>query len=212
MMKKIFLSALFFTLPLSASAHDDEHNEGALNKSPVILAGITALEDFKASFEASGKTLGSELVGFVSKQADNDAEASVFNIPETNRLQDANYDCHFHLGEDGHAEDAHCHTLASSQTRDYFAAQGSFSVGDFRKAAESAVKLFERSIGDPTRIEESKFWRSFQGREANIQVKLSWKKPDGSQATNFLYCHEHRHGNDLEIDCHRQRAAGPHQP
>jgi len=212
MTNRLLLSVAVSSLSLNALADHHMPKNGLLNKAPVVLAGIVAMEEFKGSFEANGAKLGSELVGFNSKKVEEDAAVNVFNIPEANRLREANYDCHFHSNDKGRVEAAHCHDDGASEARDYAATQGSFSVEEFRQAAESAVRLFEKSLANPASIEEAKLWRSHQGREANIQVKLAWRTPDGTAVTNFLYCHEHRHGEKTEIDCHRQRNAGPNQP
>jgi hypothetical protein len=179
-MKKLLTLALV-TISI-AHAHEHEHGESVLNKSPAVLAGITSIEEFKASFEARGATLGAELVGFKSKLVEEEAES------------------------------AHCHTLGDSEARNYVAAAGSFSTEEFKEAAESSVALFERAFGDPKKIQEAKFWRSNIENEANIQVKYVWKQDNGELATNHFYCHKHQHGEELEIDCHRQRLAGPFQP
>jgi hypothetical protein len=214
-MNKILLALTVATLSFHSRAHDHAHGEDNLEdnltEAPVVLAGIAAIEEFKAGFEANGSTLNSELVGFSSKSNDGDAAVAVYNIPQSGKLQNTDFDCHYHAHGDK-IEWAHCHNVGSSSLRDYVAAQGTFSVDEFRDAARNAVGIFKRSLGNPASIEYAKFWRSYQGREANIQASFIWKKSDGSQAINFFYCHKHRHGDEIEVDCHRQRSAGPNEP
>jgi len=209
-MKKLVTLAL-----LSASisfADEHEHEEGVLNKAPVVLAGITSVEKFKASFEANGATLASELVGFNSKIVGNEARSAVYKIPEAAKLKDSNFDCQLHLDDNGNAENAHCRDIGESEPRDYVAAAGSYSAEEFKKAAVSAVSVFEEAFAAPKKIKEAKFWRSNLNNEAIIQVKFLWIKEDGTDATNYMFCHNHQHGDEVGLDCHRQRFAGANQP
>ncbi len=209
-----FLLSTTLIFSINAFAQDDEEQEGVLNKAPVVLAGVAAMEAYKKSFELNGSTLGSELVGFTSKKAEENAKASVYKIPEAAKLKNANYDCQYNRDANGELEGAKCEDAGESEARDYTAAQGSFSAEEFKKAAEKAVAVFETALGDPKKIEEAQFWRSYVNNEANIQVKFVWIKDDGTQATNLMLCHyhQHGHGDELELGCHRHREAGPFQP
>lgn len=195
-----------------ANANDIKSKDSTLNRAPIVLAGVASMENFKENFEARGETLSYELVGFNSIKVEDEAETSVYSIPANSKLINSNYDCHFHYDESGNTENAHCHEIGDSEPRDYVAASGSFSTIEFVEAAENAVGLFERVFGDPKKIKEAKLWRSSLDGEDNIQVQFVWVKGDGTDATNHMYCHKHQHNNEVEIDCHRQKKAGPNQP
>lgn len=207
----LILAAAALSLSINAHEHNEGQIETILKKSPVILSAVTALEEFKSGFESGGKRLSTELIGFASKEVDGEAEVSVFNIPQSGRIQNANFDCHYH-SHGGQVDYAHCHNLGSSNKRNFVAPKGSMSVSMFREVGASTIGLFEKLYGNPANIKYAKFWRSYSGNEANIHVKLHRLKPNGKYFEVFFYCHEHKHGNKVEVDCHRQRSAGPNQP
>ena len=211
-MQKLLIAALIATSFAYADEHEHEREEGILNKAPVVLAGISSVEKFKSSFEAGGASLGSELVGFSSKSVKHEARTSVFSIPENAKLTNSNYDCHFQTDESGKIEGTHCHGAGRSEVRDYTAATGSFTSAEFKQSVENSVALFEGAFGDPKKIHDAKFWRSTVENEPTIQVKYIWKQNSGEINTNYMYCHKHQHGNELEMDCHRQRQPGPFEP
>lgn len=133
-MKKLLTLAL-----LSASiayTNEHEHEEAVLSEAPVVEAGVAALEVFKASFEVDGKTLGSELVGFNSKNIEEETESLVYSIPEQGKLKDNQYsNCHYDHDEATETEKAHCEgEPIASDSRDYTPSDKSFSVNEFKKS------------------------------------------------------------------------------
>ncbi|NCN28082.1 hypothetical protein GW915_10945 [bacterium] len=207
---KTFLT-LFLTASLSAFSqdHGHDHDESHLEEAPVVLAGVHSIEIFKEAFEKDGSSLGAELIGFESKGVAGDIEVAVFSTSGKDKIKSSLYDCHLH------GASAHCDFLEESDSKDYQAAKGSFTAEEFELAAVSAVTLFEEAIAEPSLIQKATFWRSYDlfSSQANIQVKLEWKNAQNAVAESFLYCHHHQHGDgEAEMDCHRQRKAGPFQP
>jgi hypothetical protein len=218
----------------------DEAKKEVLKKAPVVLAGVQALKDFKSSFEASGKVLASELIGLSTQTVKAEvkpieeakpeeakpeeakpedakpkveAKVAVFNVIDTSKIANADFNCHFKRDEKSVLESAVCQVAGTTNARSYTPAQGSLSFDQFLKAVESSVELFERAFGDPKSIQEAKFWRSASATEAVIMAKYVWTNPaDSKSATNYMYCHNHQHGTEFEIDCHRHRSAGAFEP
>jgi hypothetical protein len=211
MKKLLTLAILSFS---TAYADEHAHEEGILNKAPTVLNGIISIENFVASSATNGVVINSELVGFrsiKSKKLFHESDVAVYKIPEAEKLKDNNFGCGYEADNNGDVKKV-CKELSESEARDYIAAEGSVSVELFEKAAESSVSLFETALGDPKKIKEAKFWRSNINNESNVQVKFVWTKDDGTEGVNYMFCHNHQHGNVVEFDCHRQREAGPNEP
>lgn len=196
-------------------------NEELLNKAPVVRAGINSLRAFQASFEKEGAVLTKEIVGFTSKLSDEKAAVAIFNLftdPTSNeeKLQNTNYDCSL-VVQEGHSPNAiPCNFLDISHPRTYTAAEGFFSVPEFKEAALSFLSVLEegnQSVEVAQRLElnninEVKFWRSKNEREANIWIvyKVYTNTEARELLTRYMYCHKHLVEGELKIDCHRRRS------
>ncbi len=218
MHKNFSVLLIYFISNLSLA---DALDPAVLKKSPIVLSGVESLHRFEENFEVDGAELSKELVGFNSKSVTPNEKASVivYNIPLSStvaetKLQNSNYDCGYSKDEAENIQAAKCVFTENNNERAYSAAQGFFTVQDFQDAAVSFVNVFEEAFGDPAQLSEVKFWRSTDlNNEANIQVKYQWTDTQGVANIKYMFCHKHAHGDELEMDCHRQRdIADPFQP
>jgi hypothetical protein len=209
----LLVAALFSFVAVADEGDAKHHNLGKktgfanLKKTAVAYSALrTVKQEFSQINESN------EIVGFSAElDGQGQIEAAVYKVSGKDLAQKNNFDCRPTLDKDGMVRGVRCRKAASSDAFEYEPAQGSFSQKEYEDIVLASLDTLSKVkdiAGNPVdlrTISKAKYWRSFAANEPNVQVKFVW----GAGFTTFMMCHLH-HGKHM--DCHRQRAAGEHEP
>lgn len=193
---KALVALLVMLSPALAWTHENHPPvSDIINKSPVSLATMVALEEFHDT------NLGS-VWGWDSQQVGDEAASRILYVDAVQAVSVAKYDCHFH--SHGSENEAHCHAEGSESVALTSPSTLVFSKDQLLVALASAMDIFNRKVSTVENITQIKTWQNGE----LIYFNLNYQTGTTGGASYYM-CHIHQ---GADIDCHRSLNPGPQEP